>query len=99
MVVSCHVGKLYIFLSAMYNQYYTAWIILHINIMLNHIIKHHPDNRCLRMMKWELKWNNIFSKKMRIKGNNFDSSITYATTTKMAEVFDIKKCKLNLKIS
>lgn len=36
---------------------------------------------------------------MRIKGNNFDSSITYATTTKMAEVFDIKKCKLNLKIS
>lgn len=34
---------------------------------------------------------------MRIKGNNFDSSITY--TTKKAKVFDIKKCKLNLKIS
>lgn len=36
---------------------------------------------------------------MRTKGNNFDSSITYATTTKKAKVFDIKKCKLNLKIS
>ena len=35
---------------------------------------------------------------MRIKGNNFDSFITY-TTTKKAKVFDIKKCKLNLKIS